>query len=257
MDLKIKGKKAIVTGASRGIGLRIARQLAEEGVDVAICARNQAGVDEVVNELKQKGVNAIGDSVDITDKESYVEWIDSAAKRLGGLDIFVSNVSAGPLTAGEEGWKMEVATDIFGTVHGCETAIPHLRKSEVGSIVLIASISGLMSKQLKAPGILAYGSCKAALIAYGSQISKQLAPEGIRVNMVSPGPIFFKNGPWDHIKQNTPQVYDEVLEECVIGRLGTPEEVANSVVFLASPLSGNTVGQNLHVDGGYMMHIAF
>ncbi|MFQ5658833.1 MAG: SDR family NAD(P)-dependent oxidoreductase [Gammaproteobacteria bacterium] len=257
MDLKIKGKRAIVTGASRGIGLRIAHLLADEGADVAICARNRIGVDGAVNELKQKGVHAIGDSVDITEKESYVAWIDSAAERLGGLDIFVSNVSAGPVAAGEEGWQKEIATDILGTVHGCETALPHLRKSDAGAIVLIASISGLMSKVLKAPGIVAYGSCKAALIAYGSQISKEFAGEGIRVNMVSPGPIYFEKGPWDHIKQNAPQVYDDALRQCVIGRLGTPEEVAAAVVFLASPLSGNTVGQNLHVDGGYMMHVAF
>jgi NAD(P)-dependent dehydrogenase (short-subunit alcohol dehydrogenase family) len=257
MDLKIKGKKAIVTGASRGIGLRIARQLADEGVDVSICARNQEGVDAAVEELKQRGVNAYGDSVDITDKEAYVAWIGKAAEKMGGLDIFVSNVSAGPTTPGEEGWQKEIDTDLLGTVRGCEAAIPYLRNSDVGSIVLIASISGLMSKALKAPGVIAYGSCKAALIAYGAQISKDLAPEGIRVNMVSPGPIYFEGGPWDHIKQNAPQVYDDAMEQCVIGRLGTPEEVAASVVFLASPLSGNTVGQNLHVDGGYMMHVAF
>jgi len=257
MDLKIKGKKAIVTGASRGIGLRIARLLADEGVDVAICARKQSGVDAAVSELQQKGVNAIGDAVDIMEKEAYIAWINSAAERLGGLDIFVSNVSAGPMTGGDEGWAMEIATDILGTVHGCDTAVPHLRKSDTASIVLIASISGLMSKPLKAPGILAYGSCKAALIAYGAQISKDLAAEGIRVNMVSPGPIYFENGPWDHIKQHAPQVYDDAMEQCVIGRLGTPEEVAAAVVFLASPLSGNTVGQNLHIDGGYMNHVAF
>ena len=114
-----------------------------------------------------------------------------------------------------------------------------------------------MSKALRAPGILAYGSCKAAVIAYGAQLSKEVAHEGIRVNMVAPGPIYFEGGPWDNIKQHAPPVYEEAVKDCVIGRLGTPEEVAAAVVFLASPLSGFTTGQNLHIDGGYMMHIAF
>lgn len=256
MDLKLKGKKALVTGGSRGIGLRIARSLADEGVDVGICARGREGVDNAVAELSERGVNVIGDAVDIMDGKALVSWIDASADRLGGLDIYISNVSAGP-GPGEEGWQHCIDADIWGTVRGCEAALPHLRKTENGSIVLITTISGVMSKALRAPGILAYGSCKAAVIAYGAQLSKEVAPEGIRVNMVAPGPIYFEGGPWDNIKQHAPQVYEDAVKECVIGRLGTPEEVAAAVVFLASPVSGFTTGQNLHVDGGYMMHIAF
>ena len=98
---------------------------------------------------------------------------------------------------------------------------------------------------------------KAALISYGAQLSKELAAENIRVNIVSPGPIYFEGGPWDFIKKGMPEAYEDALKHCVIGRLGTPEEVAAAVVFLASPVSGFTVGQNLHVDGGYMEHVAF
>ena len=257
MDLKLKGKKAIVTGATRGIGLRIARLFADEGVDLAICSRTQSAVDETIAELKQKGVNVIGDVVDVMDGEAFRKWIESAAQRLGGLDIFVSNVTGGPTTGGEEGWRNGFEGDIMGAVRGCETSLPYLRKSESGAIVFIASISGVMSKVLPAPGIYAYGSCKAALIAYGAQLSKDLAREGIRVNMVSPGPIYFKDGPWDHIKKAAPAAYEDALEKCVIGRLGAPEDIAAAVAFLASPVSGFTVGQNLHVDGGYMQHIAF
>ena len=257
MDLKLKGKKALVTGGSRGIGLRIARQLAEEGVDISICARGQEGVDKAVAELSKKGVKVFGDAVDIMDGGALTTWINTSAERLGGLDIFISNVSAGPTTGGEEGWKYCIDADIWGAVRGCEAALPYLRNSESPAIVLITTISGVMSKPLAAPGILAYGSCKAAVIAYGAQLSKVLAPEGIRVNMVAPGPIYFEGGPWDMIKQRAPQVYEDALKECVIGRLGTPEEVAYAAVFLASPVSGFTTGQNLHVDGGYMNHIAF
>ena len=257
MDLKLCGKKAIVTGATRGIGLRIARQFADEGVDVAFCARTPEAVEKTIEELTAKGIKAIGDPVDVMDAEAYKAWIDSAANRLGGLDIFVSNVTGGPALAGEQGWINGFQGDIMGAVRGCETAMPYLRNSDAAAIVFIASISGVMSKVLQAPGIYAYGSSKAALIAYGAQLSKDVAKEGIRVNMVSPGPIYFEGGPWDHIRQVAPAAYEDALDHCVIGRLGTPEDIATAVAFLASPVSGFIVGQNLHIDGGYMEHIAF
>jgi len=257
MDLELKGRKAIVTGATHGIGLAIARQLAEEGADVAICARTAANVERTVKELNRMGVKAIGDPVDVTHRDAYIGWISSAADRLGGLDIFVSNTTGTPGIAGEKGWEAGFQADIMAAVRGCETALPYLKRSKSGAIVFIASISGVMSKALKAPGILAYGSCKAALIAYGAQLSKEVAKDGVRVNMVSPGPIYFPEGPWDFIKQRAPAAYEDALEHCVIGRLGKPEDIAAAVAFLASPKSGFTIGQNLQVDGGYMEHIAF
>jgi 3-oxoacyl-[acyl-carrier protein] reductase len=214
-------------------------------------------VDRTIAELKQKDVHVAGGAVDITDRESYAGWIRSCAEKLGGIDVFVSNVSAGPSEGGEVGWRNMFEADMLGAVRGCETALPWLRKSQAGAIVLISSISGVMSKPLPAPGIYAYGALKAALISYGAQLSKDLAKEKIRVNIISPGPIYFEGGPWDFIRQGMPEVYDDALKHCVIGRLGTPEEVAAAVVFLASPVSGFTVGQNLHVDGGYMQHVAF
>lgn len=255
--MKLKGRRALVTGATRGIGLRIARQLADEGVNLGICSRTDEAVLQTVSELQARGVEVIGSTVDVTDASRLKEWITSSAKQLGGLDIYISNVSAGPITEGEAGWQNMFEADMLGAVRACETVLPWLRKSDAASIVLISSISGVMSKALRAPGIYAYGSLKAALIAYGAQLSKDVAADGIRVNMVSPGPIYFEGGPWDHIKQNAPQMYEDALQQCVIGRLGTPEEVAAAVVFLASPVSGFTVGQNLHVDGGYMQHVAF
>jgi len=257
MDLQLTGRKALVTGATRGIGLRIARQLADEGMDVGICARSADAIAPVLAELRGRGVKAIGEAVDITDGDALSYWITSSAEQLGGLDLYVSNVSMGPTTGGEPGWRGMFEADMLGAVRGVEAALPFLRRSKAGSVVLIASISGIMSKPLQAPGILAYGSLKAALIAYGSQLSRQLAPEGIRVNTVSPGPIYFEGGPWDFIRQRMPEAYQEALRQCVVGRLGTPEEVAAAVAFLASPRSAFTTGQNLHVDGGYMQHIAF
>jgi 3-oxoacyl-[acyl-carrier protein] reductase len=257
MDLQLKGRKAIVTGATKGIGLRIARLLADEGVDVAICSRTAADVAQTVQELRARGVNAIGKAVNVADHDAYVAWLDAAARELGGLDIFVSNTTASPAHGGEEGWRLGFETDIMGAVRGCETTLPYLRRSGSGAVVLIGSISGVMSKVLHAPGAYAYGSSKAALIAYGAQLSKDVAKDGVRVNTVSPGPIYFENGPWDRVKQRAPELFKAAQEACVIGRLGRPEDIADAVVFLASPRAGFIVGQNLHVDGGYMQHIAF
>jgi len=256
MDLQLKGRKALVTGASKGIGFQIAQTLLEEGVDVGICARNPDGVKQALGKLQAKG-RAIGAPVDVTDTERYVSWIDSAAKELGGLDIFVHNVTAAPATPGLPGWELGYQTDIMGAVRGVEAALPHLRKSKPASIIMIASISGVMSKVLPAPGAYPYGACKAALIAYGAMISKDLAKEGIRVNMISPGPIYFEGGPWDRIKAKVPQMFTATEAACVVGRLGHPQDIADAAVFLASPRSSFTVGQNLHVDGGYMQHIPF
>jgi len=257
MDLELKGRKAIITGATKGIGLCIAQLFADEGVDVAICSRTAADVEKAVEGLKARGVNAIGDAVDVTQGDQYTGWIDSAARRLGGLDIFVHNVTASPSTPGLRGWDLAYNTDIMGAVRGVEASLPYLRQSKSAAIVMIASISGVMSKVLPAPGAYAYGAAKAAVISYGAQISKDLAKQGIRVNVVSPGPIYFEGGPWDRVKQRLPQAFTAAQEACVIGRLGRPEDIANAVAFLASPRSGFTVGQNLHIDGGFMQHVPF
>jgi 3-oxoacyl-[acyl-carrier protein] reductase len=257
MDLQLRGRKAIVTGATKGIGLSIARMLADEGVDLAICARTAADVKTTVQMLSAKGIKAYGDAVDVQDRDAYTNWIGSACERLGGLDVFVSNTTGTPGLPGETGWKATFEIDVMGAVRGVETALPYLKKSSGASVVLIGSISGVMSKMIPAPGAFAYGAGKAALIAYGAMLSKQVAKDGIRVNTVSPGPIYFEGGPWDRIQQKFPAVYADAMAHCVIGRLGRPEDIAASVVFLASPVSGFTVGQNLHVDGGYMEHIAF
>jgi 3-oxoacyl-[acyl-carrier protein] reductase len=257
MDLQLKGRKAIVTGATKGIGLCIARMLADEGVDVAICARTAADVQATEKELASKGIKAYGDAVDVQDREAFTRWIESACKRLGGLDIFVSNTTGTPGLAGETGWKATFEIDVMGAVRGVDTALPYLRKSSSGAVVFIGSISGVLSKMIPAPGAYSYGAGKAALIAYGAMLSKQVAKDGIRVNTVSPGPIYFKGGAWDRIEQHAPAVMADAQAHCVIGRLGKPEDVAAAVLFLASPVSGFTIGQNLHVDGGYCEHVPF
>src|SRR5262245_45772439 len=146
MDLELKGRKAIITGATKGIGLRIARAFADEGADVGICARTPADVEKTVAELKSKGVKAFGQALDVTNRDQYLGWIDACARELGGIDVFVSNTTGTPTIAGEKGWQAGFETDILGAVRGVETCLPHLRKSKQGAIVFICSISGVMSK---------------------------------------------------------------------------------------------------------------
>jgi 3-oxoacyl-[acyl-carrier protein] reductase len=262
VDLELKGRKAIITGASKGIGFATAKLFAEEGMDVAICARTAVDVAKAVMELRTRGVNAIGDSIDVTKADEYKAWIGSAAQRLGGLDTFVHNVSASAITLGARGWDLAYQTDIMAAVRGCESALPHLKQSPqakqgAAAIVMISSIAGVTSKTPPAPGAYAYGAAKAAVISYGAQLSKDVAKYGIRVNVISPGPILTEGGSWDKMKQRMPQVYEGAVKSCVIGRLGNPEDIANAVAFLASPRSAFTVGQNLHIDGGYMQHVPF
>ncbi len=139
MDLGLKGKKAIVTGGTRGIGRAIADLLADEGCDIALCARGEAGVEEAVAALAGKGVKAKGGAVDVADTKALRAWVAEAAERLGGLDVFVANVSALAQAMDEDSWRRSLDIDVMGTVAGVEAAIPFLEKSPAGAIVVIGT----------------------------------------------------------------------------------------------------------------------
>src|SRR5213076_190606 len=136
MDLGLKGKKAIVTGGTRGIGRAIASLLAAEGCDVAICARHKEAVDETVTALAGAGVRATGGVADVADLPALRRWIADAAETLGGLDIFVANVSALAQGMDEESWRKGFEIDVMGTVFGIEAALPFIEKSAAGSVVV-------------------------------------------------------------------------------------------------------------------------
>jgi NAD(P)-dependent dehydrogenase (short-subunit alcohol dehydrogenase family) len=251
MDLGLSGKKAIITGSTRGIGRGIAEQLADEGVDLAICSRNQAEVDEAVASLSAKGVKVVGAVVDVADKESYQAWIASVGEQLGGIDIFVPNVSAGGGDMSEDGWINGLNIDVLGTTRGIEAAMPFLDKSDAASVVIISSTAGVETFMGPQP----YNALKGALVIHGKQLSQALAPQGIRVNCVSPGPIYFEGGAWEYLKENMPDLYEGTLAQIPQGRMGTVAEIAKAVAFLASPASSLVTGINMVADGGFTKRV--
>jgi 3-oxoacyl-[acyl-carrier protein] reductase len=253
MDLGLKGAKVLVTGSTKGIGRAIAETFAAEGANVGICARNQADVDSTVVKLKAMGVAAFGGCVDVADGPALKAWVNDMASKLGGVDAIVSNVSALAIGQDEESWQKEFSTDMMGTVRLVNAAMPYLEKSAAAAIVTISSVSGREVDFASGP----YGTFKAAIIHYTQGLANQLAAKGIRANSVSPGNTYFEGGVWNMIKDNNPELYKTALALNPTGRMGTPQEMANAVVFLASRAASFITGTNLVVDGALTRGVQF
>ncbi|SFB17223.1 NAD(P)-dependent dehydrogenase, short-chain alcohol dehydrogenase family [Poseidonocella pacifica] len=245
MDLGLKGLRALVTGGSKGIGLRCAEILAAEGAAVSICARMGADVDAAVAKLKASGATAHGAVVDVSNKHALEAWVAEAAETLGGIDIVIGNVSALAVADDEDAWKAGFETDMMHSVRLVNAAMPWLEKSEAASITLVSSVSG---REIDFTGP-AYGAFKAAIVHYAQGLAYKLAAQGIRANTVSPGNTYFDGGIWQNIQNNMPELYAEALSLNPTGRMAKPEEIARGVVFLASPASSFTTGTNLVIDG--------
>ena len=245
MDLGLKGKRAVITGGSKGIGRAVAEAFAAEGADVSICARNSGEVAATVASLKARGVKAFGRALDVADGPALAEWIASSADELGGIDALVCNVSALAVGDSADTWEKSFRVDMMHSVNAVAAAVPFLEKSTGGSIVLISSVSGFEVDF--AAG--SYGAFKAALIHYAKGLSRQLVGKGIRVNCVSPGNTYFDGGIWQTIEKNMPDLFNSTLKVNPTGKFGSPAEVANGVVFLSSPVASRISGTNLVIDG--------
>ena len=255
MDLQLAGKKALVTGSTRGIGRAIAERLALEGVDVAICGRNGDAVEDAVATLQAKGVKAWGRSVDVADAAALRSWVEGASAALGGIDILVANASALSFGVSIEAFKAAFDVDLMHTVTAVEAAMPHLERSRGGSIVAIGSIAGVEDTALNSYSEVSYGAMKAALNFYLKSLARAVASKGIRANVVSPGATLFDGGAWHQIEREQPDVFRSAIAMSPMGRMARPEEIANVVAFTVSPASSYVTGANIIVDGAFTRRI--
>jgi NAD(P)-dependent dehydrogenase (short-subunit alcohol dehydrogenase family) len=244
MDLGLKGRRALVTGGTKGIGRAIVECFAQEGASVALCARNPSEVEATTAALRSQGVEAFGQALDVADAPALRAFVQ-AAGALGGLDIVVANVSALAIGQDEASWNAEFQTDLMGAVRLVDAALPYLEASDAASVTFISSVSG---REVDfAAG--AYGAMKAALVHYAQGLAFQLAGKGIRANTVSPGNTYFEGGVWARIERDNPAFFAQALALNPTGRMGKPEEMARAAVFLASPAASFVSGTNLVVDG--------
>jgi 3-oxoacyl-[acyl-carrier protein] reductase len=248
MDLKLKGKRALVTGGTRGMGRAIAETLAGEGCNLSICARKEKEIAVAVESLKAKGITACGAVVDVTKDGDVKDWVAKSAEQLGGLDIVVSNVGAMDLGTGRASWEKNFNLDVMGLVNLIEAGETFLEAAaqEHGDAAIVTISSTAAAAITNAQS---YGAVKAALIHYIKGLAKDFAPRKIRANTVAPGMVYFEGGVWNRIGKENPEAYKAALARNPMGRMAVPQDVANAVVFLTSPCASFVSGINMIVDG--------
>jgi 3-oxoacyl-[acyl-carrier protein] reductase len=249
MNFDFKGKRVIVCGGSRGIGRSIALGFAAARAGVSICARQPDSLAQTRDELARFGGTVHAAPCDLGDAGQIAGYIAAAGAGLGGIDVLVNNASGFGMRDDEAGWAAGFAVDVMATVRASHAALPLLELAKGSSIINIASISGLKPAGRQPP----YGAVKAAVMHYTTSQAAVLSRKGIRVNCVAPGSIEFPGGGWEQRRLAKDPLYSTVLGLIPFGRLGTPEEIANTVLFLASPLASWITGQILTVDGGQML----
>ena len=247
MDLNLKDKKAIITGGSRGIGLHTARLLATEGAAVAICGRTQADVQAAVDEINDSGGSAYGYQVDLEDPASARQFAASASADLNGADILIHNASGFDMAGDEAGWMRSFQVDIMAGVRLVDELLEPLKQSQAASITFVGSMA---SKFHFGRPPSSYGAAKGAMRVYANDLAQQYGRHGIRANAISPGAVWFPGGSWDQRKLENPKFYAAVEKSIPLGRLGTADEIARIIAFVASPAGLWINATHVTADGG-------
>jgi len=249
MDLRLKGKVAIVTGASRGIGRSIALGLADEGCNLAICSRSEEALQKAAQDMRNRGVEVVAVAADVTQEHGAKQIVDQAMASFQHVDVLVNNVGGSNwkpfVEHSDEDWQNIIDLNLFAAIRMSRRVVPIMEQQGNGSIIMISSIWG---RELGGPS--SYNATKAAEIGLAKNLAKELAPKGIRVNTVAPGSILFPGGGWDHRQNADPKgMANFVKQNMPLGRFGRPEEIASVVVFLSSERASLLTGACINVDG--------
>ena len=251
MDLGLSGKKALVTGSTKGIGRAVAETLLAEGASVAICARSEDGVNAAIEEMSSMGT-VVGAACDAGNLEAVQGWVASSIEQLGGCDIYVHNTSAKPQRK-LENWVQNLDVDLLSLVGGVGAATEALADGG-GSVV---SIGTTATAEHFASGAGSYSAFKAAVTNWTLGQAQVLGAKGIRCNVVSPGPIFVEGGDWNMIKDNMAEFYAATEQTHPGGALGDTSDVANMVAYLSGDVAKHINGSNVVVDGGFLKRVNY
>jgi 3-oxoacyl-[acyl-carrier protein] reductase len=250
MPFDFTDQRIVVAGGSRGIGRSMALAFAAAGAKVSICARGAQALEATRADLQQHGHTVHAASCDLADGAAVADYVAAAQAALGGIDVLVNNASGFGMGDDEAGWAAGLSVDVMAMVRASHAALPALLASPGSSIVHISSISGF-GPSTRSP---AYAAVKAAMMSYTRSQAAMLARRGVRVNCIAPGSVEFPGGVWDQRKQAGDALYDRTLQGIPFGRMGTPEEIAEVALFLASPHARWITGQVIAVDGGQLLN---
>lgn len=245
-DLDLRGRRVVVAGGSRGLGLHTAKAFAIVGASVSICARGETDLMAARDSIAALGVTAHAARCDLADLSSIETYVAEAASALGGIDILVNNATGKASSDTEQDWAASLGVDVLATVRASRAAQPFLEQGKNPAIINISSRTAFGP----APTTSAYGAAKAAVMHLTRSQAAALAAKGIRVNCVAPGSLEFPGGWWDKCRDRNPELYLKTQASFPFGRFGTPDDISQVLLFLASPRSGWITGQTLLVDGG-------